>query len=232
MISCIAIDDEPLALDLVSNYCSRLEYLDLKKIFTRTTEASNFLKNFPVDLLLLDIRMPDMSGIEFYKLYGEQRMVIFTTAYSDYGVEGFNLNAIDYLLKPISFERFERAARKARDYYDYINNSNSIKDKYLFVRSEYKLVKILLNDILYVEGLDDYVKIFTHEKKPVISHMSLKSINERLSEDMFIRVHRSYIINFRNAQSYCCRKIQLGNVYVPVGLSYEKEIRKIFRSQL
>lgn len=228
MISCIAIDDEPLALDLITTYCSRVEYVDLRRIFTRTSDAANFMKNFPVDLIFLDIQMPDISGIDFYRSSGESKMVIFTTAYSEYGVEGFNLNAVDYLLKPITFSRFEQAVKKAKEYFDYLNNRDHVNDKYLFVRSDYKLVKIALADITYIEGLDDYVRIFTDQKKPVTSHMSMKAISERLPVNMFVRVHRSYIINHRNEISYSNKKIHLGQIQIPVGISYEENVRKIF----
>jgi DNA-binding LytR/AlgR family response regulator len=228
MISCIAIDDEPLALDLISNYCSRIEFLDLRKTFTRTSEAADFMKKFPVDLLFLDIQMPDISGIDFYKSLGESKMVIFTTAYSEYGVEGFNLNAVDYLLKPITFPRFEQAVKKTREYFDYLHNRNPDINPYLFVRSDYKLVKIAFADILYIEGLDDYIRIFTGQKRPVTSRISMKSISERLPVNMFVRIHRSYIINYRKEISYSNKKIQFGDIQLPVGISFEKNVRKMF----
>src|SRR5689334_18936961 len=123
MINCIAIDDEPLALEIMENYCSRIPFLKLQKTFTDTSEAARFLRKFPVELLFLDIQMPEVDGMTFYKKHGENRMVIFSTAYNEYAVEGFNLNAIDYLLKPVAFTRFETAALKAKEYYNYLNGS-------------------------------------------------------------------------------------------------------------
>lgn len=228
MITCIAIDDEPLALDLLATYCSRVDYLDLKKVFTKPSEASDFMKKFPVDLIFLDIQMPDISGLDFYRDYMESKMVIFTTAYREYGVEGFNLNAVDYLLKPITFSRFDQAVKKTREYFDYLNNRNHIKDRYLFVRSDYRLVKIPVTDIVYIEGMDDYIRIFTDGKKPVISHMSMKSVSGRLPADMFARVHRSYIVNIKNVLSYSNKKINTGQIQIPVGISYDENVRKLF----
>jgi DNA-binding LytR/AlgR family response regulator len=228
MINCIAIDDEPLALDLISNYCSKISYLDLKKTFIKPSEAENFLKKYPVDLIFLDIQMPDISGIEFYKSLNENVLVIFTTAFSEYAVEGFNLRAVDYLLKPIKFIRFEQAVIKARNYLEYIKQSNAEAEQYLFIRSEYKLCKILMSDIRYIEGLDNYIRIFSNQLKPVISHISLKGLTEKLPRHMFMRVHRSYIINVKKEISYSNKVIFLGNKQIPVGISYQNSVRKFF----
>jgi DNA-binding LytR/AlgR family response regulator len=228
MISCIAIDDEPLALDLISNYCTQIDFLDLKKTFTRPSEAALYLGKFPVDLLFLDIQMPDISGIDFYKSLKKDVVVIFTTAYSEYAVEGFSLNAVDYLLKPIRFERFEKAVSKTKEYLDYLNNRNSATDKFLFVRSGYELVKIAFSEILYIQGLDNYVRIITLHNKPVTSRVSMKEICEKLPREMFARVHRSYIINLQQLSSYRNRKVQIGDISIPVGLSFEADVKRIF----
>ena len=228
MINCIAIDDEPLALDLIADYCSRIDYIDLKKSFTRPSEAVSYLNKFPVDLLFLDIQMPDISGIDFYKSLKNNNLVIFTTAFAEFAVEGFNLNAVDYLLKPIMFGRFEKAVAKTHDYINYLNHNNHDADNNLFVRSDYKLCKITISDIRYIEGLDNYVRIFMEYSKPVISHMSLKAIYERLPANMFLRVHRSFIINCNRDISYCNRNIQIGEKQIPVGISYEENVKRYF----
>jgi DNA-binding LytR/AlgR family response regulator len=228
MINCIAIDDEPLALELISDYCARIEYLNLMKCFTRPSEAAEYLKKFPVDLLFLDIQMPDISGMDFYRNIKLNKPVIFTTAFSQFAVEGFNLNAVDYLLKPILFGRFEKAVSKTRDYFDYINNRHTAKSNSLFVRSEYKLCRIEVSDINYVEGLDNYVRIFSEHSRPVVSHMSLKAIGERLPEESFMRVHRSFIINSRREISYSNRNIHIGGKRIPVGVSYEDKVKRFF----
>lgn len=228
MINCIAIDDEPPALDLIAKYSSQLDYLDLKKTFTKTSEALAYLKKFPVDLIFLDIQMPDISGIEFYKSMKENKLVVFTTAYSEFAVEGFNLNAVDYLLKPIKFSRFEQAVKKTKDYMDYLNAKDSVNDQFLFVRSDYRLVRIPLADIQYIEGLDDYVKIFYGQPKPILSRISLKAIAERLPVRNFVRVHRSFIIHTSKEISLCNKQIQVGNMQIPIGISYETEVLKLF----
>jgi DNA-binding LytR/AlgR family response regulator len=228
MINCIAIDDEPLALELLIKYCSQIDYLDLKKTFIRTSEAKHYLENFPVDLLFLDIEMPDISGLDFYKSLKESKLVIFTTAFSEYAVDGFNLSAVDYLLKPIKFIRFEQAIIKTRDYLAYMNNANFEKDNYLFVRSEYKLYKIALPEIRFIEGLDNYVRIFTDNFKPIMSHISLKGVCERLPKNMFLRVHRSFIVNTKKNISYSNKFINTGDKQIPVGISYEENVKNFF----
>lgn len=228
MINCIAIDDEPPALDLLKTYCLKLDYLNLLRTFTSTSEASVFLKKFPVDLLFLDIQMPEISGIDFFRSLDEPKMVIFTTAYSEYAVEGFNLSAVDYLLKPINFNRFEQAILKTREYLEYLKNRSSAAEKYLFIRSGYKLMKIAFSEIIYIQGLDNYVRIFTDYNKSVISRVSMKEIYESLPGSIFTRVHRSFIINTTKEISYSNKKIQIGVKLIPVGISFENEVKKIF----
>ena len=188
MITAIALDDEPPALSIVENFCSRVDFIDLVKTFTHPHEALKYLEKFPVDLLFLDIRMPSVSGIQFAKQIPKDMMVIFTTAYSEYAVEGFNLNAVDYLLKPFTFDRYMQAVNKAQDFYKFFHNHESAIQQYFFVRADYSLVKIMLEDILYIEGLDDYLKIFLTGRKPVIARMTMKSALEKLPEKKFIRV--------------------------------------------
>jgi DNA-binding LytR/AlgR family response regulator len=230
MISCIAIDDEPLALSLLENYCSKIDSLILRKTFTRTSEASVYLNKFPVDLLFLDIQMPDITGIDFVKSLKYSKLVIFTTAYSEYAVEGFNLNAVDYLLKPITFDRFEQAVNKLHIYLNMLNKEMPENDPSLFVRSDYKLCRIPIREIKYIEGLDNYVRIFTEYSKPITSHISLKAINERLPGNKFLRVHRSFIINSGKDISYSNRNIHLGDKRIPVGVSYEEKVKSFFRT--
>jgi DNA-binding LytR/AlgR family response regulator len=230
MISCIAIDDEPLALSLIENYCSKIDFLKLRKTFTKTSEASEYLNKFPVDLLFLDIQMPDISGTEFAKSLDNSKLVIFTTAFSEYAVEGFNLNAVDYLLKPITFSRFEKAVNKSHNYLAFKNKKPDENDHSIFVRSDYRLCKIPVRDIRYIEGLDNYVRIFIENSRPIISHISLKAINEKLPGNTFIRVHRSFIINSRKDISYSNRNIHLGEKKIPVGISYEEKVKTFFKS--
>jgi DNA-binding LytR/AlgR family response regulator len=231
MITSIAIDDEPLALGLLADYASRTEGLQLLKTYTNPLEALNYLENFAVDLLFLDIQMPDISGINFYKLVKQNPMVIFTTAHSGYAVEGFNLNAIDYLLKPIEYDRFVQAVNKAQNFREYFKNEAKSIEKYIQVRSEYSLVKIAIREIEYIESFDDFIKIhITGTKTPIMTLMSLKTILELLPADQFMRVHRSYIIPLNNIISVRNGRVQLLNAEIPLGISHKDKFMKWFKS--
>lgn len=226
MINCIAIDDEPLALSIIENFCSKIPYLNLQRTFTDTSEAARYLRKFPTDLLFLDIQMPHQSGIDFYKLEGKGKMVIFTTAYSNFAVEGFNLSAMDYLLKPIAFERFLQATDKAYEYYQYQHASGKQEYEYLFVRSDYSLVKIAFNDIEYIETMDDYLRIHIPGKKPLLTKMNLKNVMEKLNPFKFIRVHRSFIVPLEKISSVRGKIIRLGETEIPIGIKFEEEFFK------
>jgi DNA-binding LytR/AlgR family response regulator len=222
MITAIALDDEPPALKIIENFCSKVDYIDLVKTFTHPIEALKYLEKFPVDLLFLDIRMPSVTGIQFARQLPKDQMVIFTTAYSEYAVEGFNLNALDYLLKPFTFDRFIQAVSKANDFYKFFHNQDPAMQQYLFVRADYSLVKIMLDEILYIEGLDDYLKIFSMGRKAVIARMTMKAILDKLPENKFIRVHRSYIVPLSKIEKVRSKVIYISNKNIPIGSSYEK----------
>lgn len=228
MINCVAIDDEPLALEIIENFCSKLQFLQLTRTFTDTADAAKYLRKFPVDLLFLDIQMPDKNGIDFYKREARDKMVIFTTAFSDYAVEGFNLSAIDYLLKPIEFNRFAQAANKAQEYYNYLNNSTNKHQEHLFVRSEYSLVKIAFSEIEYIETMDDYLKIHIKDKKPVLTKMNLKNAMSKLNNNEFIRVHRSYIVPVKQILSVRGKTLHLPGIEIPIGVKFEEEFLKTY----
>jgi len=176
MIKAIAIDDEPLALKIIAHFCDEIDFIQLEKTFTKPSEAIKHLKKFPVDLLFLDIQMPSKNGLDFYKMLEQETMVIFTTAYSEYAVEGFNVNAVDYLLKPFSFERFQIAVQKAQNENNF-RQSVSVQTQ-LLIRADYKLNKIDFEDILLIEGLDDYVQIHLKDKTKIVARLSMKSILE------------------------------------------------------
>lgn len=222
MITAIAIDDELPALKLLENFCAQINFINLQKSFNKPAEALKYLRNFPVDLLFLDINMPSISGVEFYKATGKNAMVIFTTAYSEYAVEGFNLNAVDYLLKPFSFDRFMQAVKKAQDYY------NTNEEQYIFIRADYSLVKIKLADIIYIEGLDDYLKLYLKDQKPVIARLTMKAMLEKLPPAQFARVHRSYIVSFNYVESMRNKMITINAVEIPLSSSYEDAFLKRF----
>lgn len=226
MIKAIALDDEPLALEILQSLCDTIEYIELKKTFTKSDEAFKYLKKYPVDLLFLDINMPSISGLDFYKKLPHKTMVIFTTAYSEFAVEGFTLSATDYLLKPISLSRFQQAAEKA--FLQWKLQNQNIEQQYLFIRADYSLIKILFSDILYIEGLDDYLKIHIQNQKTVVARMTLKAILQKLPETEFIRVHRSFIIPISKISKIRNKIIFIGQAEIPISVSYEEAFSKLF----
>jgi two-component system, LytTR family, response regulator len=227
MIRCIAIDDEPLALAVITKYASETPALRLEKTFTDPFEAANYLKVHPVDLIFLDIQMPDVSGIRFFESLAVKPLVIFTTAFSEYAVKGFELEALDYLVKPVKYDRFLQAVGRAEKILEKKAVPGKPGEEYIFVKSEYQSVRIVVEDILYIEGLDDYIKIHLRNRpKPVLSLMSLKGILEKLPHDRFLRVHRSYIVPVRLVRSVHNRMISLGSVEVPVGETYVKAVQE------
>ena len=231
MINAVAIDDEPLALNVIETFCAQIDYIDLQKSFTKPTEALKYLKKFPADLLFLDIRMPAMGGISLFKSISQNTMVIFTTAYSEYAAESYELNAIDYLLKPINQKRFMQAVAKAKEYYTYINKSSDSMHKEIFIRADFSLIKIALSDIQYVEGLGDYLKVFIRQQKTVVARMTMKEISDILPSDEFIRVHRSFIIPKSKIISIRNKEIKLPERDIPIGNTYMEGLGKIFDSR-
>jgi DNA-binding LytR/AlgR family response regulator len=228
MIRAIAIDDEPPALKVLEEFCGQTDFLALEKTFTRPSEALKHLRKFPVDLIFLDIKMPSITGIELYKEVPQETMAIFTTAYSEYAVEGFNLNAIDYLLKPFTLARFQQAVNKANEFYAFNNQKARTSEQHLFIRADYSLVKVAVDEIFYIEGLDDYIKIHFQGKRPVVARMTMKAILEKLPAAKFIRVHRSFIVPLARIENIRNKTIALGDVKIPVGASYEEEFTRRF----
>ena len=222
MIRAIAIDDEPLALQIIAHYCNKSAEISLEKTFTSQSEALNYLENFPIDLLFLDIEMPAKNGIDFYKTIDNNPMVIFTTAFSEYAVEGFNVNAIDYLLKPFSEERFQTAVEKAKNTFDF-KQEHAIQT-HLNIRADYKLYRIAFSEIELIEGLDDYAQIHLRDKTKVVARMSLKNILVKLPEKLFIRVHRSFIIPIHKIKSIQNKTILINDFVIPIGDTYKNTV--------
>ncbi|MBD0293832.1 MAG: response regulator transcription factor [Flavisolibacter sp.] len=220
LIKCIAVDDEPLALELLQQYIAQFPALRLVQTFSDAIAAAEFLKNSPIDLLFIDINMPDITGIELVRSMEKKPMIIFTTAYKQFAVEGFELEAIDYLLKPIELNRFKRAVEKAIDYYNYKKATKAEKQESIFVRSEYQMVKVDLNEIEYIESLEDYLKIHRTNDRPVMTLMTLKAILEKLPPDQFQRIHRSYVIPLAKVKSIVNRKVRLTTAELPISDSY------------
>jgi DNA-binding LytR/AlgR family response regulator len=229
MIKAIAIDDEPPALKVIESFCSHAENLELQKTFTSPNEALKYLRKFPVDLIFLDINMPSITGIDFYKSLERETMVIFTTAYSEYAVEGFNLNAVDYLLKPFTLERFQQAIKKAQDYYSYSRQLPGTVNQSLYIRADYSLIKINFSEIVLIESLDDYLKIYLTNDKIIVARMTMKSMVEKLPVIDFIRVHRSFIVPFNKISHVRNKIITISNKEIPIGGNYEEAFFRVFK---
>ncbi|NUY80092.1 response regulator transcription factor [Flavobacterium sp. MAH-1] len=221
MIRAIALDDEPPALEVLKALCDQVDYVALQKTFNKADEAMKHLRKYPVDLLFLDINMPSISGIDFYRNLPHKTMVIFTTAYSEYAVEGFNLNAVDYIMKPFSLSRFTQAVEKVKTQYKYQNQN--AEQQFLFIRADYSLIKIPIADILFIEGLDDYLKIHIQNQKTVVARMTMKAILEKLPSSGFIRVHRSFIVSIPKIEKVRNKIVHIGEEEIPISASYEKE---------
>lgn len=221
MIRAIALDDEILALRIIENYAEKIENLSLEKVFNKQSDAQKHLNKFPVDLIFLDIEMPVKNGLDFYKNISQNTKVIFTTAYSEYAVDAFNVNAVDYLLKPFSFERFKTAVEKVKD------NSEIHEVKHLSIRADYKLHKINFDTIQLIEGLDDYIKIHLKDSTKITARSSMKSIMEKLSEKDFIRVHRSFIVPVNDIKTIVNKNIHIAEFIIPIGETYKDDVMKI-----
>lgn len=221
-LKCLAIDDEPLALNLIQNFAARIPALNLLQTFTDALTGAEFLRKNPVDLLFLDINMPDISGLDLIHSLPEKPMVIFTTAHKNFAFEGFELEAVDFLLKPISFERFFKAVQKALDAHSLKQIQHTSSPETLVVYSEYQRLKILLSDIEYIESSEKYVKIHLTKGKPVLSLMSLAKVLEKLPESKFRRIHRSYIVPVLKVKAIANQKVQLtSGVKLPIGKTYQ-----------
>lgn len=232
MITAIAIDDEPLGIQVVKEYCNKTDFLDLKATFTSAARALEYLKLNPIKLLFLDIEMPLVSGIDFCKMVPGGTMVIFTTAFSQYAVDSYNLNAIDYLLKPFDFGRFTLAVEKAKTFDHYQKIKNTGEAEYLFIKIDYSIKKIDLNDILYVESQDNYIKIHLDDGKSILVRMALKALLQQLPESRFIRVHRSFIIPKSKVTSYRNRMIYIGKLEIPTSGLYIDDVNRLFSSEI
>ncbi len=236
MLKCIAIDDEPLALKQIQSYIEKTAFLMLSGTFLNPIEAMQNINDSHPDLLFVDINMPDLNGVDLVKSLENPPMVIFTTAYNEYAIDGFKLDAVDYLLKPISYGDFFKAANKAKELYNLRQPSDetiSINEDYLFVKSEYRLVRIKFSDIKYIEGMREYVRIHLSDGTSIMTLLSMKSIEERLPKDCFMRVHRSFIVNLNKITVIERQRIIFDKkVYIPIGDQYkeafENYIKKYF----
>jgi len=230
-IRCIAIDDEPLAVKKIAGYIQKVPFLELVAECRSASEAMGIMDTTDIQLLFIDINMPDISGMEFVKSLTNKPCVVFTTAYSEYAVEGFQVDAIDYLLKPITFSNFLKAANKVKNLIELTANNQKESFKtttnHLFVKSEYKLFRIEFDDIKYIESQHEYIKIHLVNSTPVLTQLSLKSIEEQLPSDRFMRVHRSYIVNLAKISVIERNRIVFdGKIYIPVSDQYKEKFQE------
>jgi DNA-binding LytR/AlgR family response regulator len=232
-ISCIIADDEPLARDVIKRHISQLERLQIVATCANGLEAFTAIKNTQADLLFLDIQMPNLTGIELLRTVKNPPAVILTTAYPEFALEGYELNVIDYLLKPVSFERFLKAIDKYETWVNPGGHGNIVVpstaadriEPFIYVKADKKMVKIFLKDILYMEGLKDYIKIHTMANE-VITYQSLTYFTEKLPADLFMRVHRSYIVSLAHINSFSAIEINIGDAAIPIGTTYAREVSK------
>ncbi|WP_158977799.1 LytTR family DNA-binding domain-containing protein [Cellulophaga sp. L1A9] len=234
-MKCIIIDDEPLAIDIITDYCSKLDFIEVVGTFTNPLDAISVLNDKKVDLLFCDIQMPQISGIDFIASLDNKPLFIFTTAYSQYAVEGFELNAVDYLVKPIPYHRFIKAISRAKEQlskkekpmegnvFSSHGETNESK-KFIFVKAEYESIKINLDDIEYVQGLKDYLKIhITNTNKTVLTLMNFKEILDKLPSNQFLRVHKSFVVNVNFIKTVQRNRIVINDTRIPIGESYKAE---------
>ncbi len=230
MIKAIIVDDEPLALDVLETYIEQLPNIELVQKCSNAIEANEALKNHDIDLMFLDIQMPQITGVEFLKSLNNPPKVIFTTAYPDYAIEGFELNASDYLLKPISMDRFMKAVNRVSEQIELEQGDVADNEEFFFVKADKKLIKVMFNDILYVEGLKDYVIIKRNDSR-IITLQTMKSLEAKLPSSIFKRVHRSYIMNLNKINAVMGNMIEITEKgekkHIPIGKNYRDQLLEI-----
>lgn len=234
MITCIAIDDEPLALDLLEDNISKVPFLQLTAKCDNAIEAIQVIKAQPVDLVFLDIQMPGLTGLQFIRSLTEKPMFIIITAYEKYALQGFDLDVIDYLVKPVSLDRFIKAANKAEEQHRLKNPgpAPSTDAEYFFVNVDYSLLKINFSDISWIEGLKDYIKIHLHSSpKPVITRMTMKTIEEQLPSSRFIRIHKSFIVSIASITSVRKNNVFIGPLELTVSENYQHNLRALINRE-
>ncbi len=239
-LKCLIVDDEPLAIEIIQSYVERVDSLDLVATCSNAVQAFDVLKKEKVDLLFLDIQMPKLTGIEFLKALNPTPSVIFTTAYREYAVESYELNVVDYLLKPIAFDRFLMAINKVLengntlvpDVVSQSVESSNESDPFLFLKVDRKMVKVYLKDITYIESLKDYVRVKTEDGKEIVSLQKISYLEKKLPSDCFVRTHKSYIISLKKISAYTNSTIEVGGMEIPIGRSYKSEVMKALNGQV
>ncbi|HAS39157.1 MAG TPA: DNA-binding response regulator [Microscillaceae bacterium] len=235
-LKCLIVDDEPLALDILETYINRIDSLELVARCNNAIEAFNLIQQKDIDLLFLDIQMPKLTGIDFLKNINNPPRVVFTTAYRDYALEGYELDAVDYLLKPISFERFLRAVNKVSQMNSPAqvtpipimaeSSSSGYDQAFIYLKADKKMIKFLLKDILYIESLKDYVRVKTAHKE-VVAYQKISYLEEKLPENKFLRVHRSFIVAIDKVEAFSATLIEINGKEIPIGRNYKNVVLKI-----
>ena len=228
-IKCIIVDDEPLAIEIMESYVQKVKQLQLKGSFRNAVSAFSFLQSNPVDLIFLDIQMPKLTGIDFLKTLKNPPKVIFTTAYRDYALDGFELEVVDYLLKPIPFDRFLKAVSRVMPQpanTSAVSIAAETGEQPIFFRVDKKMVKVNVNDILYIESVKDYVKVKTQSKE-ITTQQKISYLEESLPKNLFLRIHRSFIVAINKIESYSATEIDIGNTQLPIGRNYKNDVLKV-----
>ncbi|MBP3286480.1 MAG: response regulator transcription factor [Prevotella sp.] len=226
-ITCAIIDDEPLAAGLLKSYVEKTPFLQLIGSYGSAIEAMKELRATPAQLLFLDIQMPELSGIEFAKIIPNTTKIVFTTAFQQYAIEGYKVNALDYLMKPISYDDFLTAANKALDWFTIAQKQEVYaRDRFMFIKSDYKLIRVSLDDLLYIEGLKDYVRFYMADGTRIMSLMNMKKLDDYLPHPEFLRTHRSFIVHMPLAQQIDRFRIVFGDQFIPVSDSYKEEVQE------
>lgn len=226
IITCAIIDDEPLAAGLLESYVKKTPYLSLQGTYNSAITAMRDLRETPVQLLFLDIQMPELSGIEFARILPKDTKIIFTTAFNQYAIEGYKVNALDYLLKPVSYQDFLQSTDKALEWFT-TQKKQAVKqdDRFMFVKSDYKLIRVCLDDILYIEGLKDYIRIYLRTGEKIMSLMSMKKLEEYLPQPEFLRVHRSWIVHMPEVTTIDRFRIVFGDLFIPISDNYKEQVQ-------
>lgn len=229
MIRCIIVDDEPLAIEILESYVAKVEQLQLVSTFRNAVSAFTFLQQHSVDLIFLDIQMPKLSGIDFLKTLKNPPRVIFTTAFRDYALQGFELEIVDYLLKPIPFDRFLKAVAKVL-HQPATNSTGSkpdvVPDNYVYFKVDKKMIKTKMADVLYIESIKDYVKVKTPERE-IVTQQKISYLEESLPREQFLRIHRSFIVNLEKIDAYSATDVEIGKLSIPIGRNYKNDVMKI-----
>ncbi len=231
LITTAIIDDEPLAAQLLESYVKKTPFLQLTGTYNSAIEAMRTLRTQPVQLLFLDIQMPELSGIEFATILPSTTRIVFTTAFPQYAIDGYKVNALDYLLKPIAYEDFLKSANRALDFFTLIDKQEHLsKDRFLFIKSEYKLVRIDFDDITYIEGLKDYVRFYLKDGQKLMSLMNMKKLEDYLPMPEFMRVHRSFIVRMPTIPLVERNRLVYGDQYIPISDSYKDDVQRYLDS--